>query len=134
MHTLAGNKKVIEIHGTVDKNYCLNCKKEYSLEYIKQAKDIPHCSCGGMIRPDVVLYGESLKEGIFEKCHEVLNKTNLLIVAGTGLGVSTASGVFGLFNGKYVVILNNEPTPYDSRANLIIREDLSSIFRKIQTF
>lgn len=131
LHTLAGNKNVIELHGTVYENYCMKCHKQYDIEYIKRSKDIPYCTCGGIVRPNVVLYGESLHEGIFEKCYDALRKTDLLIVAGTGLSVSTASGVFSMFKGKYVVILNNEPTPYDYKAYIIIREDLSKIFSEI---
>lgn len=131
LHILAGNKKVIELHGTIYENYCMKCHKTYSLEYVKQAKDIPYCQCGGIVRPNVVLYGESLFNGIIERCYQKLNKTNLLIVAGTGLSVSTAANIFNMFNGKYIVILNNEPTPYDHRANLIIRNDLAQVFDKI---
>ncbi|MDR0545764.1 MAG: NAD-dependent protein deacylase [Mycoplasmataceae bacterium] len=131
LHILAGNQKVIELHGTIYENYCMKCHKTYSLEYVKQAKDIPYCQCGGKVRPNVVLYGESLFNGIIEKCYQKLNKTNLLIVAGTGLSVSTAANIFNMFNGKYIVILNNEPTPYDHRANLIIRDDLAQVFDKI---
>jgi NAD-dependent deacetylase len=79
----------------------------------------------------VVLYGESLYEGVLEHCYDVLRQTNLLIVAGTGLSVSTASNVFNMFKGKHIVILNNEPTPYDFKASLIIRNDLSEIFREL---
>lgn len=131
LHTLAGSKNVIELHGTIYENYCIKCHKSYSFSFMRKSEEVPHCSCGGLIRPNVVLYGESLFTGIFEKCWDVLNRTDLLIVAGTGLSVSTASGVFNMFKGKNIVILNNEPTPYDYKANLIIRDDLVKIFEKL---
>jgi NAD-dependent deacetylase len=119
------------LHGTVYRNYCIDCHKTYSVEHIKQSKGIPRCTCGGIVRPDVVLYGESLHDGVFEACYTALEKTNLLIVAGTGLTVSTASGIVSMFKGKYLVILNNEPTLFDHQANLIIRKDLVEIFKTL---
>ncbi|MDR0825954.1 MAG: NAD-dependent protein deacylase [Mycoplasmataceae bacterium] len=132
LHTLAGSKNVIELHGTVYKNYCMKCGKEYPVEYIKKAKGIPRCSCGGVIRPKVVLYGESLHEGVLQNCQKTLNNTDLLIVAGTGLSVSTAAGIFSMFRGKNIVILNKEPTPYDSQAKLVMRDDLVDIFTSLR--
>jgi NAD-dependent deacetylase len=131
LHSLAGSKHVVELHGTVHRNYCMKCNKEYSLDYIKESKGVPHCSCGGLIRPYVVLYGESLHDGVYETCYHALNQTNLLIVAGTGLTVSTASGIVNMFKGKSIVILNNEATPYDNMASLIIRDDLVKVFKQL---
>jgi NAD-dependent deacetylase len=131
LHSLAGNERVVELHGTVHRNYCLKCNTQYSLKYIKDSDGIPKCKCGGLIRPDVVLYGESLHEGVFETCYDALNKTDLLIVAGTGLTVSTAGGIVSMFKGKHLVILNNEATPFDYRASLIIRDDLANIFKQL---
>jgi NAD-dependent deacetylase len=109
----------------------MKCHKEYPIKYIKESKDIPYCSCGGIVRPDVVLYGESLHEGVYETCYHALNQTDLLIVAGTGLTVSTASGIVSMFKGKYLVILNNESTPFDKQAHLIIHDDLIKIFKEL---
>jgi NAD-dependent deacetylase len=120
------------LHGTVHRNYCVNCQKEYSLEYVKKSVGIPKCTCGGIVRPDVVLYGESLHNGVFEACYDALEQTDLLIVAGTGLTVSTASGVVSMFKGKHLVILNNEPTSFDDRASLVINSDLIKVFQKIR--
>jgi NAD-dependent deacetylase len=126
---MAGNTKMVELHGSIYRNYCMKCKKEYSIEYIRKSKGIPKCTCGGVVRPNVVLYGESLHEGAFERCYEALNNTNLLIVAGTGLAVSTASGIVEMFEGKHLVILNNEPTLFDYKATVVIRDDLVKIFK-----
>jgi NAD-dependent deacetylase len=131
LHTLAGSKNVIELHGSIYRNYCMKCHKSYDLPYITKSENIPRCSCGGLIRPDVVLYGESLHSGVFEACQDALNNTDLLIVAGTSLAVSTASGIVSMFNGKYLVILNNEITPYDHLACLVIRDDLVKIFETL---
>jgi NAD-dependent deacetylase len=131
LHSLAGSQNVIELHGTIHRNYCMDCQKEYSLEYIRKSKGIPKCTCGGIIRPDVVLYGESLHDGVFEACYDALKKTDLLIVAGTGLTVSTASGVASMFRGKHLVILNNEPTAFDHQASLVINYDLIEVFQKL---
>jgi NAD-dependent deacetylase len=109
----------------------MQCQKPYPLAFVKNAKGIPKCTCGGVVRPDVVLYGESLHDGDYETCYNALSKTDLLIVAGTGLTVSTASGIVSMFRGKYLVILNNEPTPYDQYATLIIRDDLVKIFKQL---
>jgi NAD-dependent deacetylase len=98
---------------------------------VKKFLTIPKCSCGGLVRPFVVLYGESLHDGVIEACYEALSKTDLLIVAGTGLTVSTASSVVSMFRGKYLVILNNEPTSFDDRAHLVIRQDLFELFKEL---
>ncbi|MDR3330554.1 MAG: NAD-dependent protein deacylase [Mycoplasmataceae bacterium] len=131
LHTLAGSTNVIELHGTVHQNYCMKCNKQYDVDYVKNSKGIPLCSCGGIVRPKVVLYGESLHEGVFEKCQESLNRTDLLIVAGTGLNVSTASSVLYMFRGKHLVILNDEKTSYDHLAELVIHQDLVTIFKQL---
>jgi NAD-dependent deacetylase len=131
LHSNAGSKNVIELHGTVYRNYCMDCHKTYPMAYVKKSVGIPKCTCGGIIRPDVVLYGESLHDGTIEACYDALARTDLLIVAGTGLTVSTASGVASMFKGKYLVILNNEPTPFDRNAYLIIRKDLIEIFKAL---
>jgi NAD-dependent deacetylase len=107
------------------------CYKQYDLEHIKKLTPIPKCVCGGMIRPDVVLYGESLVNDVINKCYQVLKQTNLLIVAGTQLSVSTAAGVVNMFSGKHLVILNDTPTPYDHLATLVIREELTNIFKHL---
>jgi NAD-dependent deacetylase len=131
LHTNAGATNVIELHGTVNINYCMKCHKSYSLEYVKQSKGVPKCSCGGIVRPHVVLYGENLHDGILEKCIRALNNTNLLIVLGTSLAVSTAQSVFRMFRGKDIVMINNEATIYDDVCSLVIKDDLIKVFKNL---
>ena len=132
LHTKAGNKNVYEIHGTIMRNYCIKCNKEYSAEYVFNSNGIPKCSCGGIIKPDVVLYGESLPEYEYSSSIESIIKSDMLIVAGTSLLVEPASSLVRLFNGKYLVILNRDSTPYDYLADLVIHDDLKNIFSKLK--
>ena len=131
LHTKAGNKKVYEIHGTVYKNHCIKCGKEYSGEYVFNSKNIPKCTCGGIIKPDVVLYGEMLPEREYNESLKIISEADMLIVAGTSLTVYPASGMVNLFNGKYLVIINKEKTTLDTRANLVINKNLKEVFENL---
>lgn len=132
LHQKAGSKKVLEIHGTSMINHCLSCLKEYDADYIFNSKEkVPKCSCGGIIKPDVVLYGEMLPES-FDIAQYCINKSDMLIVAGTSLTVFPAKDLINLFNGKYLVIINKDKTKYDYRANLVINENLSQVFSKLK--
>ena len=126
LHTLAGCKNVYEIHGTIHKNHCLKCHKEYGPEVIFNSEDIPICKCGGTIKPDVVLYGEMLAQS-YEKAIESINKADMLIVAGTSLTVQPASSMLYYFHGKYLVIINKDETPYDYKATLVIHKPLKEV-------
>lgn len=128
LHTKAGCKNVYELHGTIYKNNCIKCNKEYSAKYVFESKDIPRCSCGGLIKPKVVLYGEQLPEDDYNKSMKAINDCDMLIVAGTSLTVFPASGLVNLFKGKYLVIINNDKTSYDNKANLVINKDLKEVF------
>ena len=132
LHSKAGNKNVYEVHGTILKNHCLKCNKMYDAQYVFDSKDIPKCSCGGIIKPDVVLYGEMLPEDAFSNSCKIISNADLLIVAGTSLTVQPACGMIDLFKGKYLVIINKTPTPYDRFADLVLHENLSKIFSKLQ--
>lgn len=132
LHTKAGNKNVYEIHGTIMRNYCVKCNKEYSAEYVFNSSGIPKCSCGGIIKPDVVLYGESLPEYEYSSSIESIINADMLIIAGTSLLVEPASSLVRLFNGKYLVILNRDSTPYDYLADLVIHDNLKNIFSKLK--
>lgn len=131
LHTKAGSKIVYELHGTVNKNYCIKCGKEYDAEYVFESIGVPKCSCGGVIKPRVVLYEESLPEGEFVESEKAIRKADMLIVMGTSLTVYPASGLVNLFKGKYLVILNKEKTPYDYKADLVINDKLSKILNKL---
>lgn len=131
LHTKAGSKNVYELHGTVNKNYCLDCNKEYSAEYIFKSKGIPKCSCGGIIKPRVVLYEEALPEDDFIKSEKAIVNSDMLIIMGTSLTVYPASGLINIFKGKYLVILNKDATAYDCKADLVIHDNLSTIIKEL---
>ena len=131
LHQKAGSSNVFEIHGTMSKCYCMNCRKEYSGDYIFKCKGIPKCECGGTIRPNIVLYGEMLPEAYSLASYYILH-ADLLIVAGTSLTVEPASGLLKIFNGKHLVIINDTPTPYDSIADLIINKPLKDVFNNLK--
>lgn len=128
LHQKAGSKNVLELHGTIYKNHCIKCGKEYSTEYVFNSEDIPRCECGSIIKPNVVLYGEMLPED-FVLAEKYISECDLLIVAGTSLIVEPAASLINYFRGKNLVIINNDETPYDKRATLIINEDLTNVFK-----
>lgn len=130
LHQKAGSKNVLEIHGTIYKNRCLKCNKEFDANYVFNSIKIPKCSCGGTIKPDVVLYGEMLPES-YLKAQNYIYNADMLIVAGTSLTVNPAAGLVNLFNGKYLVIINKEKTAYDNKANLVINNSLKDVFSKL---
>ena len=131
LHTKAGSKIVYELHGTVNKNYCIECSREYDAEYVFKSNGVPKCSCGGIIKPRVVLYEEPLPEEEFIESEKAIKNADMLIVAGTSLTVYPASGLVNLFRGKYLVIINNDETPYDYKADLVIHDKLSNIVRSL---
>ena len=131
LHQKSGSKKVYELHGTTNRCYCVKCKKEYKGDYIFNAKGIPKCKCGGIVRPDVVLYGEQLPDA-YQKAVEVISIADLLIVAGTSLTVMPASGLVQFFRGKHMVIINDAQTPYDYLAELVINKPLGEVFSKLE--
>ncbi len=131
LHQKAGSKNVYELHGSVLRNYCMKCKKFYDAEYVFNSKGVPKCTCGGIIKPDVVLYEESLDENVLEKSIIAIQNADLLIVAGTSLTVYPASGLINYFRGKNLVLINRDATPFDSRADLVINETLGKVFKEI---
>jgi NAD-dependent deacetylase len=130
---MAGSSKVTELHGSVHKNYCVGCKKSYILEEImKFSPHVPVCGvCGAMVRPDVVLYGEALNEENFKAAYRAVKACDLLIVGGTSLRVYPAAGILDYYAGDDIVIINNEETPYDDYACLIIREPIGKVFANV---
>ena len=131
LHEKSGSKNVLNIHGTVLRNYCNKCFKEYPSDYIFKSSGIPKCECGGLIRPDVVLYGEMLNES-FEEAIKYIQECDTLIVGGTSLSVYPAASLVRYFNGKHLVIINDMVTPYDNNADLVIHSSLGEIFSKIK--
>ena len=131
LHQKAGSKNVLEIHGTTYKNYCIKCKKEYPSDYIFKSKNIPKCDCGGIVRPDVTLYGESLPNAFNDSISYIM-KADLLIVAGTSLTVQPASSLIDFYKGKHLIIINKTPTLYDDYAEIVINESLGEVFSKLK--
>lgn len=132
LHEKAGSKNVLLLHGTTYKNHCMMCDKEYSAEYVFSSDGIPRCTCGGIIKPDVVLYEEPLNDEVVSKTIEAISNCELLIVAGTSLAVYPAASFIRYFRGKYLVIINKDSTSYDGMANLVIHDKLGNIFSKLK--
>ena len=131
LHQLAGSRKVYELHGSIHRNYCMKCHKFYPLAKIVEDKPIPHCECGGIIKPDVVLYEEGLDEETIEKSVESIAKADLLVILGTSLNVYPAAGFIRYFRGKTLAIINKSATPADDNADIVIHEGISETFKKI---
>ena len=131
LHQKAGSKNVLELHGSVLRNYCMICKKFYDGEYIFKNKGIPKCTCGGIIKPDVVLYEEGLDDNTVIKSIQAIANADVLIVAGTSLTVYPASGLINYYRGNKLVLINRDKTNYDNRANLVINDSLGSVFSKL---
>ena len=131
LHQKAGSKNVLELHGSVLRNHCIKCNKFYDAEYVFNSEGIPKCTCGGIIKPDVVLYGESLDEEVLEKSVYAISKADLMIVGGTSLMVSPANGLIRYFRGSNLVLINKDKTPYDNLANLVINDSLGKVMSNI---
>ncbi len=127
LHQKAGSKNVFEVHGTIYKNHCIKCGKEYDPKFVFDSKGVPKCKCGGIIKPDVVLYGEMLPDDAYMGGLYELSKASLLIVMGSSLTVFPATGMIESFHGKYLVIINNDETLYDKNADLVIHDNLAKI-------
>lgn len=124
LHQTAGSKEVLELHGSVHRNYCTRCGKFYDADYILAAEDIPLCECGGIIKPDVVLYEEGLDYGTMQKAISYIAASEVLIIGGTSLTVYPAAGLIDYYRGKKLVLINRSATPMDSRADLVITEPI----------
>ena len=131
LHTLAGSKNVLEIHGSIHRNHCLKCNKKYGLNDITKSLGIPHCDCGGIIKPDVVLYEESLDYNTITKSINKISDADLLIVVGTSLLVQPAASFINYFNGCNLVIINKEKTPYDKYAKVVINDDIIKVIKEL---
>ena len=132
LHTKAGNKNVHELHGTIYKNHCIKCNKFYDAEYVFNSKGIPTCECGGIIKPDVVLYEESLPEYDYNSALYDIAHCDTLIIAGSSLTVYPASGMIRMFRGNNLVIINRDKTDYDIFATLVINDELKNVFDKLK--
>ncbi len=131
LHQKAGNELVYELHGSVLRNYCTRCRRFFSAEYIRDSIDVPKCSCGGIVKPDVVLYEEMLDGETLEKSIDAIANADLLIVAGTSLTVHPAAGLIKYYNGDRLVLINRDETSYDSSADLVFHNNLGEIFSQL---
>ena len=131
LHQKAGSKNVYELHGSVLRNYCMKCNNFYDAEYVFNSTGIPQCTCGGIIKPDVVLYEEGLDEETLENAILAIQKADVMIVAGTSLTVQPASSLLNYYKGHKLVLINRDKTPYDDRADLVIHDSLGKVFENI---
>ena len=131
LHQKAGSKNVYELHGSVLRNYCTRCGKFHDAEFIKKCTDIPRCVCGGIVKPDVVLYEEGLNSDTLEHSIAAIASADLLIVAGTSLTVYPAAGLIRYYSGNRLVLINRDPTPYDHQADLVFHDSLGKLFSQL---
>lgn len=133
LHQAAGSKRVYELHGSVHRNYCMKCHKAFDAAYIKTSAGVPRCdACGGMLKPDVVLYEEPLDSATVEKAVEAIAHADLLIIGGTSLAVYPAAGLINYYEGNRLVLVNKTPTPYDRRADLLLAGKIGELFEQIK--
>ncbi len=131
LHQMAGSQEVLELHGSVHRNYCQRCGKFYDLKYIVDSKGVPTCSCGGNIKPDVVLYEEGLDSDIMRRTVAHIKKADMLIIGGTSLAVYPAASFIDYFRGRYLAIINKSPVSKDSQADIVLSEKIGEVFSKL---
>ena len=132
LHQAAGSRNVYELHGSIHRNYCIKCGKFYDAEYVKNSEGIPRCSCGGMIKPDVVLYEEGLDQKTIQGAVEAISSADMLIIGGTSLVVYPAAGFIDYFHGKHLVVINKSETARSVRAELAISAPIGEVLGAIQ--
>ena len=131
LHQMAGSKNVLELHGSVYRNYCMKCGRFYDFRYMVDSQGVPKCECGGMIKPDVVLYEEGLDQQVIAKSIQAIMDAQVLIIGGTSLAVYPAAGLIDYFRGDSLVVINKAPTPRDSAADLLIKEPIGQVMSMI---
>lgn len=131
LHQKAGSKKVLELHGSVLRNYCMRCGKAYGVDKVIEAEGVPMCGCGGVIKPDVVLYEEGLDQDVLSEAVRFISEAEILIVGGTSLSVYPAAGLVRYYKGDRLVLINRSPTPYDNYADLLLQCGLGEVFSKL---
>lgn len=127
LHQAAGSREVLELHGSVHRNYCSRCKKFYGLEAILNSEGVPRCSCGGIIKPDVVLYEEGLDNCVIERAVQYIMEADMLIIGGTSLTVYPAAGLIDYYKGEKLALINKSVTPRDSQADLVICDSIGTV-------
>jgi NAD-dependent deacetylase len=132
LHQAAGSRRVLELHGSVHRNYCVRCHAFYGVDAIVRSQGAPLCACGGIVKPDVVLYEEALDESVLRESLEALRRADMLIVGGTSLAVYPAAGLINAYQGERLVIINRSPTPADERADLLIPASIGAVFSQVR--
>ena len=132
LHQMAGSRRVMELHGSVYRNYCMKCGKFYDFSYIKNSTGVPHCECGGIVKPDVVLYEEGLDQQTLTDSVRAISQAQVLIIGGTSLAVYPAASLIDYFRGKCLIVINKAPTPRDRSADLLIKEPIGQVFSQIK--
>ncbi len=130
LHQAAGSKKVYELHGSIYRNHCMKCGKSYDYDYVEQTSGVPHCICGGIIKPDVVLYEEGLDDNVMRGAITAIMRADMLIVGGTSLAVYPAAGLINYYSGDRLVLINKSETPYDYKADLIINDYIGKVLKE----
>ena len=132
LHQMAGSKNVLELHGSIHRNYCMRCGKFFDAAYVKNSEGQPKCDeCGGLIKPDVVLYEEGLDQRVISKTVQYISQADVLIIGGTSLTVYPAAGLIDYYNGNKLVLINKSVTPMDSRADLLVQGPIGEIFSQL---
>ena len=132
LHQLAGSRNVLELHGSIHRNYCVSCRETYSLEHILGSEGVPKCSkCGGVVRPDVVLYEEGLDMEVFDKVIDYIRNAEILIIGGTSLNVYPAAGLVDYYRGDCLVLMNKTETSYDRKADFVLREPIGTVMEEL---
>lgn len=132
LHTAAGSRNVIELHGSIHRNHCMKCGKSYGLDYIMSSSGIPRCECSGIVKPDVVLYEESLDDNDINRAINEISTADVLIIGGTSLAVQPAAGLIRFFNGSRLVVINKSPTSADSSADIVINGSIGEALGSIK--
>ena len=132
LHQMAGSKEVYELHGSIHRNYCMRCHKFYTLADILEKGKVPYCDCGGLIKPDVVLYEEGLDYETIDKAVDAIRKADMLVILGTSLVVYPAAGFINYFRGRHLAIINKSSTAADERCEIVIHDSISETFRKLK--
>jgi len=133
LHQAAGSQNVLELHGSVHRNFCMRCHKCFDASYVKESAGVPHCDqCGGLVKPDVVLYEEPLDGHTMAEAVRYIERADLMMVGGTSLAVYPAAGLIDYYRGHRLVLVNKTPTPYDHRADLVIHEAIGALFAQLR--
>lgn len=131
LHQMAGSINVIELHGSGARNYCMTCNEKYPVDYILKSTGVPYCNCGGIIRPDIVLFEEQLNQSVIQKAIKAVRNADVLIIGGTSLNVYPAAGMIDYYYGDMLVLINKSETPYDKYANIIIRDSIGETLSNV---